>query len=230
MMSTTALSPGFSRREKQIVGGLLEAKAVKDIALDLDLSVNTVKDYLKTIYRKAQVHSARELMVKLERPGAALPDIALAELLQAAQGLEMPAALPQQALARLGPAVRRCTRAQRVDFWRLVPGPLEPFLSNDAGLGTLRIGGFIQRVLDRGWARMEADEARGAEGRQCAALGYSGDLLGVRCAPALRVHLMLLGNPLEGSFGALDLATARLLARLTASGSSDRRQALSATA
>lgn len=230
MMSMTALPPGFSRREKQIVGGLLEAKAVKDIALDLDLSVNTVKDYLKTIYRKAQVHSARELMVKLERPQpAALPDIALAELLQVAQSLESPA-LPQHSLARLGQAVRRCTRAQRVEFWRVVSGPGEPYLTHDGGLGTLRIGSFLQRILDRGWARIESDEVRGLEGRQCASLGLGGELMGIRCAPARHLHLMLMANPLEGSFGPLDLAVARLLTRLSQGEWSERRPVLSASA
>jgi DNA-binding CsgD family transcriptional regulator len=236
MMSIAALPPGFSRREKQIVGALLEAKAVKDIALELDLSVNTVKDYLKTIYRKAQVHSARELMVKLEQPTpAALPDIGLAELLQVAQGLET-TALPQQSLARLSQAVRRCTRAQRVDFWRLMLGPAEAYLapvaaeSATAGSGLLRPGPFLQRILDRGWARMEPEEKRGPEGRQCAAFGYGGELLGIRCAVMPRPCLMLMGNPLDGHFGPLDLATARLLTRLSQGEWSERRPALSASA
>src|SRR6185437_6337674 len=62
----------FSPRERQIVDAVLQAKSVKDIAADLDLSVNTVKDYLKVIYRKAMVHSARELMRKL-MPGGRPP-------------------------------------------------------------------------------------------------------------------------------------------------------------
>ncbi len=228
MTNATLEMRDFSRREQQIVAALLEAKAVKDIAVDLDLSVNTVKDYLKSIYRKAQVHSARELMLKMSRPEPA-PDAALAQFLQTAQNLEV-AAMPRQALAQLGAAVMRCTRARRVSFWRMVRGPHDAFLASDEGMGTLRIGAFLQGVLDRGWGRLEAGETRGLEGHQLTALGMGPEVIGVRCAPTARVQLMLIGDPVEGRFGALDLATVRLLARLAQPPGGIAHQTLTASA
>ena len=142
----------FSPRERQIIDALLAAKAVKDIARELELSINTVKDYLKSIYRKAQVHSARELMVQFGHSSAALPDTALAQLLHAAQSLA-PSALPSEVLAQLSAAVRRCTRAQRVSYWRQLGGPGEPVWANDTGGPSLRLGAFTRRVQERGWAR-----------------------------------------------------------------------------
>lgn len=217
----------FSRRERQIIDAVCDAKAVKDIARDLDLSVNTVKDYLKTVYRKAEVHSARELMLKL-KPGLAGDQAdGLAQLLQVAQSLGQEA-MPQAAVIQLGSAVRRCTRAQRVCFWRLVQGSNGVLLANDSGLGTLQLGGFLRRVLDHGWARLEAEERRGPEGRQLGLAGLSGEVLGVRCSPAPRVQVMLCGNPSGGSFAALDLPIARLLARLAQSSAGERRLAMTA--
>lgn len=54
----------FSPRERQIVASLTAAQQVSEIALTLHLTKNTVKSYIKGIYVKAGVHSARELMLK----------------------------------------------------------------------------------------------------------------------------------------------------------------------
>ena len=196
---------GFSQRERQIVGAVLEAKAVKDIAVEFDLSVNTVKDYLKTIYRKAQVHSARELMVKL------------------ASG---PEGAPQQ----LGAAVRRCTRARRVSFWRVLRAPGELVLAPEAGGMPLHAAEFAHRILERGWARLEASQMRSLEGRQLAAAGLGGEVIGVACAPTVRVQILLAGDPVESHFGPLDAAVIRLLARLAGSQSDHHLSVLRASA
>lgn len=55
----------FSDREEQIIRLLQKGDCIKDIAAELGLSINTVRDYTKRIYRKAEVHSARELSYKL---------------------------------------------------------------------------------------------------------------------------------------------------------------------
>lgn len=52
-------------QQQRVVRALLEAKSVKEIACELNLSTHTVKDYIQTIYGKFGVHSARELMLKL---------------------------------------------------------------------------------------------------------------------------------------------------------------------
>ncbi|MGH9473868.1 MAG: LuxR C-terminal-related transcriptional regulator [Terriglobales bacterium] len=220
----------FSKREQQIVGALLDAKAVKDIALELDLSVNTVKDYLKAIYRKAQVHSARELMVRLTPAPPPTPDTGLAVLLQTAQSLaDAPA--PADALRQLAAAVRRCTPARTVSFWRLLRGPGELLLAGDSGQGLLHAGDFVHRVLERGWARLEPVEgAATLETRQLAGCGLSGELIGVQCNLGARVHVLLAGDPVEGRFGVLDVATIRLLVRLSTSAPLQRPLALRASA
>lgn len=223
----------FSRRERQIVGALCEAKAVKEIARELDLSVNTVKDYLKTIYRKAQVHSARELMRKMaggEQPAAAAP---LAQLLHTAQRLSE-VAHPAEALAQLHAAIRQCTRARRVSYWHWLRCGTQLCLAGEASStrpGTLlRVDEFARRLRERGWARLERHEMGGAEGREFGAQGMGGEVIGVVCAPIARVQVVLAGDPAEGHFGPLDAATMRLLVRLTHGGSDTGLRALRATA
>lgn len=54
----------FSPRERQIIAALTTAQQVQEIAAALHLTTNTVKSYVKGIYVKAGVHSARELMLK----------------------------------------------------------------------------------------------------------------------------------------------------------------------
>lgn len=229
MPATTLRS--FSPREQQIVGAVLEAKAVKDIAVELDLSVNTVKDYLKTIYRKAQVHSARELMLRLAPAGAPAPppDTALAQLLQTAQALAQRPA-PAEALLQLGAAVRRCTPARRVSFCRLARGTGDLYLAAEATGAPLRTPVFAARILERGWARMEASQMHTPEGRCLAACGLTGEVIGVACAPSVRAQVLLAGDPLEGRFGPLDAAIIRLLARLASSTADRNPAALGATA
>ncbi|MGN6593537.1 MAG: response regulator transcription factor [Terriglobales bacterium] len=214
----TTVEREFSRRERQIVGALCEAKAVKEIARELDLSVNTVKDYLKTIYRKAQVHSARELMRKMAA-GAGTPaaDSSLAMLLHTAQRLSA-AAPPAEVLVQLHAAIRNCTRARRVSFWHWLRNGTQLCLAGEATStrpgSLLRVDGFARQVRERGWARLERQELGGVEGREFAAQGLLGEVIGVACGPTARVQVVLAGDPLEGRFGPLDAPTIRLLVRL----------------
>ncbi|MGH9413820.1 MAG: response regulator transcription factor [Terriglobales bacterium] len=223
----------FSRRERQIVYAVLQAKAVKDIAHELDLSVNTVKDYLKTIYRKAEVHSARELMRKCQADRVMPPDTGLAQLLQHVQQLKEQAS-PSEALAQLHGAVRACTRARRVTFWRWLRTGSELYLvgelSSSRPGAVLRVGDFGRRLRERGWGRLEVHEMGSADGRELSLQGLSGEVIGLECSPAPRVQVMLAGDPAGEHFGPLDAAVMRLLVRLTHCSSETRLYALSATA
>ena len=68
--STAHANPvSFTLRERQIIGELNAARQIRDIAAALHLAPNTVKSYVKSIYAKAEVHSARELMLKLSSGG-----------------------------------------------------------------------------------------------------------------------------------------------------------------
>ena len=64
---TEVESPRLSRREQQVLGRLLAGASVKETAGKLSLSVRTVEDYVKTIYRKHGVHSRGELMARYMR-------------------------------------------------------------------------------------------------------------------------------------------------------------------
>ncbi len=207
----------FSKRERQIVCALMQAKAVKDIARDLDLSINTVKDYLKTIYRKAEVHSARELMCKCGSGQVSPAETGLAQLLQCAQSISE-TATAAESLAQLHGAVRACTPARRVTFWRWVRNGNELYLAGEAAStrpgAVMRVPQFAVRLRERGWARMEADEMGSAEGCELSAHGLGGEVIGLACAPASRVQVLLAGDPREGRFGPLDAAVMRLLVRL----------------
>lgn len=214
------MNPGkreFSQRERQIVYAVTQAKAVKDIAHELDLSVNTVKDYLKTIYRKAEVHSARELMRQCQAERVVPADAGLAQLLHQVQQLREEAS-PAEALAQLHGAVRACTRARRVTFWRWVRSGSDLYLVGDVSStrpgSVLRVDGFGQRLRERGWARLEAQEMGSSDGRELSRQGFGGEVIGLECAPAPRVQVMLAGDPADGHFGPLDAAVMRLLARL----------------
>lgn len=55
----------FTPRERRVIEGLMRAQTVKEIARDLGISYETAKDALKSIYHKAEVHSARALMLKV---------------------------------------------------------------------------------------------------------------------------------------------------------------------
>lgn len=209
----------FSRREQQIVDLLVQAKSIKDVALALDLSANTVKDYAKNIYRKARVHSARELMLQVALPDRFPPqsDTGLAQLLQTAQGLDAEAA-PAVALAQLSAAIRRCTPARQVSFWRWVRVNGELCLAGEPAAhrpsACVRPGAFLRRLQDRGWARLEREEMGAPEGRQLALWGLPGEVIGAQCSPTLRANAVLVGDAVGGRFGPLDAATIRLLVRL----------------
>ena len=55
----------FSEREKEVIGLLLQGKSNKQIALVLGISVSTVEYHLKNVYKKLQVNSRTEAVLRL---------------------------------------------------------------------------------------------------------------------------------------------------------------------
>ena len=61
--------PGFelSERERAVLGALVRGLAYKQVAAELDVSIDTVRTYIRRIYTKLQVHSATEAVAKALR-------------------------------------------------------------------------------------------------------------------------------------------------------------------
>jgi len=56
--------PGLTPREGQILERLAKGMAPKEVAHDLSLSYETVRDYLKAVYSKLHVRSRTEAVIK----------------------------------------------------------------------------------------------------------------------------------------------------------------------
>lgn len=56
--------PGLTPRETQILERLAKGMAPKEVAHDLSLSYETVRDYLKAVYQKLHVRSRTEAVIK----------------------------------------------------------------------------------------------------------------------------------------------------------------------
>lgn len=55
---------GLTKREKEILQSLVNGNSYKMIAVEQDITIDTVKSHLKKIYQKLQVHSQTEAVVK----------------------------------------------------------------------------------------------------------------------------------------------------------------------
>ena len=60
------LADPFSKREREVVALVLRGNNVPAVARKLYISENTVRDHMKSIYRKAGVHSRQELIDLLD--------------------------------------------------------------------------------------------------------------------------------------------------------------------
>ena len=57
----------LTKRENEVLRGLVTGSRVKNIAEDLDMAPNTVRNHLKAIFAKLNVRSQSELIGKLRR-------------------------------------------------------------------------------------------------------------------------------------------------------------------
>jgi DNA-binding NarL/FixJ family response regulator len=60
-------TPSLSERERAVLGALVRGLAYKQVAAELDLSIDTVRTYIRRIYGKLQVHSATEAVARAVR-------------------------------------------------------------------------------------------------------------------------------------------------------------------
>jgi DNA-binding NarL/FixJ family response regulator len=74
-VTSTAVAPELerlSRRERDVVNELLHGHRVVSIASRLDVSEHTVRNHLKSIFRKLEVHSQAELVGLIRSRSAAV--------------------------------------------------------------------------------------------------------------------------------------------------------------
>lgn len=233
---SNSLFDGFSPRERQIIRELMDAHSVKEIAGELNISVNTVKDYLKTVYQKAQVHSARELLIKLymdadlptepDTPTASEPLLAsLQRVLDAGCAAEMVECLQH--------SIRQCTRGQKISLWKVMRAQGELLLASYPGeeVRLFLDGEFLRATLERGHSRMTAEELqRSFERRRLEVLGVRSEVVGLRLPLLQRLHVLLVSDPVGGRFSSSDISILRVLARLAESAGQQRASSVGAIA
>ena len=64
---TPTLDVSLSRREREVLHGLVRGQSYKQVAGELHVSVDTVRTYIRSLYRKLQVHSVAEAVAKAVR-------------------------------------------------------------------------------------------------------------------------------------------------------------------
>jgi LuxR family maltose regulon positive regulatory protein len=61
--------PLLSRREQQVLTALSRGLAYKEVARELDVSLDTVRCYVRTLYRKLEAHSVTEALAAARELG-----------------------------------------------------------------------------------------------------------------------------------------------------------------
>lgn len=129
---------GLTPSEERAVEELKVGGSIKEISVRLGISPNTLKERLKSVYAKLEVHSARELLLKLylqPQPGRRNAQVsALAAILDAPSPRFILSALAEAAAAQLD------VRAEVMTINELHPP---------------RSGGFLGVALAKGEARSD---------------------------------------------------------------------------
>lgn len=60
-------SPQLSERERGLLNQLVQGRSYKECASDLNISLDTVRTYIRRIYKKLQVHTRHEAITKAHR-------------------------------------------------------------------------------------------------------------------------------------------------------------------
>jgi DNA-binding NarL/FixJ family response regulator len=64
-----ALPPSLSPREHQVLAGLVAGRSYKQVAAGLDIGIDTVRTYIRSLYRKLRVNSVAEAVTRALRDG-----------------------------------------------------------------------------------------------------------------------------------------------------------------
>jgi two-component system, NarL family, nitrate/nitrite response regulator NarL len=60
---------GLSRREHEVLSKLVDGRGYKQVAAELDIGIDTVRTYIRSLYRKLQVHNVAEAVSRALREG-----------------------------------------------------------------------------------------------------------------------------------------------------------------
>lgn len=215
MVNISQHSPNqLSRREQQIIDGLLKAQTVKEIAFDLRLTPNTVKDYLRMVYVKLNVHSARELCLKLSGVSQCnAPAQFYESILHLLTSRE-----PADLFANILLAAMRCTDSRDASVWlfdqcnqiacvRAVAGGRPP-------TPPLPVNVFFQSVFDHGFAHFSACQVRSHPQHTFLGFGFRGDIVGARVETDTDRYALVAADPVCSNFGEAELQAVRVLARI----------------
>jgi DNA-binding NarL/FixJ family response regulator len=66
--SQNSVIEDLNEREKQVVKGIVNGLSYKLIAIEYHVSIDTVRKYIKSVYRKLQINSKGELIAKYHYP------------------------------------------------------------------------------------------------------------------------------------------------------------------
>lgn len=62
--TTSHITETLTDREHQVVQGIVNGLSYKLVAAELNISIDTVRKYIKSVYRKLQINSKGELMAR----------------------------------------------------------------------------------------------------------------------------------------------------------------------
>ena len=206
----------FTPRECQVIAEVCKAKSIEDIAEDIGISKHTVKEYLKEIYYKAQVHSARELMLKYYEP----PQMRILaqrrefnrDLLISLETLNQSGSLHAMVKALCAGSVKTAF-ADWSELYRVIQeSPLTLAAWGD-GENLLQLpSSLFKTVLASGFGLAQGGEWK-AESKFWNNLGCKGAMMAVRMKLGQHLCILAVSKPKAGTFDHLGLATLGLLAR-----------------
>jgi DNA-binding NarL/FixJ family response regulator len=64
-----AAGPPLSPREQQVLAGFVAGRSYKQVAADLEITIDTVRTYVRTLYKKLQVNSVSAAVSRALRDG-----------------------------------------------------------------------------------------------------------------------------------------------------------------
>lgn len=193
----------FSPRECQVMAGLIAAKTVRQIAADLGIAPDKVKEHLQALYSKAKVHSAKELM--LQHFGHE-QEVADRHRLEAIRRMLEAESLPSLHL-RLLMALKAWTGAGQAFLWEMIQRSHRHFelLGRSGLVYGARQDGIVAELVAKPVVVADAEAIQGEEwavvaSAEAGSSPIEGEVLALAVRNFGRRWLALTTNPPGGTF------------------------------